>query len=87
MFDPKMFDDIAKRLTAVLPPGIKSLQEDIEANFKAVLQSAFARMDLVTREEFDVQQELLQRTRGLVDALDERVQALEAKGSKTTKKT
>ena len=77
MFDPKMFDDLAKRLAAVLPPGMKSLQEDMEANFKAVLQSAFSRMDLVTREDFEVQQELLSRTRALVDSLDERVRALE----------
>lgn len=78
MFDPRFFDDIAKRFAETLPPGIRQLQLDMERNFHAALQAAFARMDLVTREEFDVQQEVLVRTRAKVEELERQVAELEA---------
>jgi hypothetical protein len=54
-FDPKSLDDLARRLADAVPPGLTALKNDLEQNFKAVLQSGLARLDLVTRQEFDIQ--------------------------------
>ncbi|ROR34413.1 ubiquinone biosynthesis accessory factor UbiK [Inmirania thermothiophila] len=78
MISQKTIDELAKGLAAMVPPGMRELQQDMERNFRAVLQAFFARMDLVTREEFDVQAELLARTRTMVERLERRVAALEA---------
>jgi BMFP domain-containing protein YqiC len=75
--DPKMIDDIARRLSEAVPEGIRHLQEDLEQNFRAVLQSALAKMDLVTREEFDVQAAVLRRTREKLEELDKKLAQLE----------
>ena len=77
MIDPKILDDLASKLSRTLPDGIKNLQEDMEHNLKAVLQSAFSRMDLVSREEFEVQAALLARTREKLKALEHRIIELE----------
>ena len=71
-------DDLARRLVDTLPGGLKALQADAEQNFRAVLQAGLARLDLVTREEFDVQAAVLKRTREKLEALDARLAALEA---------
>lgn len=73
-----VLDDLAKRLAATLPEGLTVLRKDLESNFKAVLQSGLARMDLVSRREFDVQAAVLQRTREKLDSLEQRLAALEA---------
>ena len=78
MFDPKMLDDVAQKLSSVLPESLQTVQQDIEQNFKTVLQNAFNKMDLVTREEFDVQTNVLSRTREKVDALEKQLTELEA---------
>jgi len=85
VIDPKNLDALARRLAEAVPPGLNSLGQDLEANFKAVLQSAMRNLDLVTREEFEVQQGVLGRTRerleNLQARLTEREQALgKAKG-------
>ncbi len=77
MLDPKQLDDLAKRLAEALPPGVRQLQTDLENNFRAALQSVFARMDLVTREDFEVQQAVLARTRARLEVLEQQVMALE----------
>ncbi len=77
MFDPKSLDDLANRLAGSIPPGLQALREDMEKNFRAILQSAFAKMDLVTREEFEVQKGVLAKTRQKLEALEERVHELE----------
>jgi len=77
MFDPKQLDEIARRLAEVLPPGVRELQKDVEKNFRAVLHSALARMDLVTRDEVERLTDMLLRTRSRLDALEERVAVLE----------
>ncbi|ALA23589.1 hypothetical protein AVI51_10075 [Piscirickettsia salmonis] len=78
MFDPKLFDDMAKKIAEAMPSGLKSVQEDLERNMKTVLQSSFQKMDLVTREEFDIQSAVLAKTRLMVEALEQRVDELEA---------
>lgn len=75
--DPKRIDELARRLAAVLPEGINDLRTDMERNFRAVLQATLARMDVVTREEFDVQAGVLARTREKVEQLLQRLEELE----------
>ncbi len=79
--DPKILDDLAKKLADSVPGGIRELQSDMEKNFHAVLQSAFNRMNLVTREEFEVQAALLERTRTKLDKLSEQVANMEQNSS------
>jgi ubiquinone biosynthesis accessory factor UbiK len=76
MFDPKQFDDLAKKLFAALPPSLQNIEKDIQQKFKEVLQSAFTHMDLVTREEFDVQSKVLARTREKLEHIQTQVDAL-----------
>lgn len=84
MMDPKIFDEFARRLSAAMPPGLQSLQQDFEHNARAALQGALAKLDLVTREEFEVQSAVLARTREKVEALERRVAELEARLGKGT---
>ena len=77
MFDPKVFDDFAKKISEGLPPGVKNFQEEMEKNIKTMLQNGFAKLDLVTREEFDVQTQVLGRTRAKVDELEKKIAELE----------
>jgi BMFP domain-containing protein YqiC len=75
--DPRSLDDLARRLSAAVPPGLTALRDDLEANFKAILQAGIAKLDLVSRQEFDVQAGVLRRTREKLEALEARVAALE----------
>ena len=70
-------NDLAQKLSASLPEGVGSLKRDIEQNFKAILQSALSKMDLVSRREFDIQAGVLRRTREKLEALEKRLQELE----------
>jgi ubiquinone biosynthesis accessory factor UbiK len=78
--DPKSLniDELARRLADSLPGGLKAMQADAEQNFRAVLQAGLSRLDLVTRDEFDVQAAVLKRTREKLEALEARLAALEA---------
>ena len=76
-FDPRIVDDIARRLAGAVPENVAALRRDLEQNFKGVLQSQLARFDLVTREEFDVQSAVLRRTRERLALLEKRLAALE----------
>lgn len=71
-------DNLAKRLAASVPPGPQGARADLERNFRGLLQGAFARLDLVTREEFDVQQRVLERTREKLTQLEAELARLEA---------
>ncbi|MDH3451148.1 MAG: accessory factor UbiK family protein [Gammaproteobacteria bacterium] len=79
MFDPRFIDEFAERMMGLLPPGAAELKEDLQKNLRATLQTMFARMDLVTREEFEVQAAVLRRAREQLEALEKRVNALEEK--------
>lgn len=70
-------DELTKRLTAALPPGVNVLKEDVQNNMRSVLHSAFSKMDLVTREEFEVQTQVLARTRAKLEALEKKLAELE----------
>ncbi len=77
MFDPKSIDDIASRLADALPSGLSSVKEDMEKNFHAILQGALGKLDLVTREEFEVQKAVLAKTRSKLEALEKSVAEIE----------
>ena len=79
MIDPKAFDDLAKRFAEAVPPGVRQFQAEMEKNAHAALQATFAKLDLVTREEFEVQQGVLARTRAKLEELAKQVAELEAK--------
>jgi hypothetical protein len=78
-FDPRIIDDLARRLAGSVPESVVALRRDLEQNFKGVLQSQLARMELVTREEFDVQAAVLKRTREKLAAIEKRLAELEAR--------
>jgi hypothetical protein len=78
-FDPRLIDDLARRLAGSVPESVMALRRDLEQNFKGVLQSQLAQLDLVTREEFDVQATVLKRTREKLAALEQRLAELESK--------
>lgn len=75
-------DKLAKTLADTLPEGLRSVGDDIERNFRAVLQSGIDKLDLVTREEFEVQQAVLAKTRQKLEALEARLGSLEAPPAK-----
>ena len=83
MLDPKKcrhaVDDLAKKLADAIPDGVKQAKSDMEKTFHSILQSAFAKLDLVTREEFDVQAAVLVKTRRKLEALEAAVTVLEVK--------
>ncbi len=76
MFPPKQLEDLVKKLCETLPSGFQSFESDLRQQFKEILQSAFTHLDLVTREEFDVQVKVLARTREKVEHLQTQVDNL-----------
>jgi len=78
MIDLTHIDELARRLSSLVPPGLRESREEMQENFKAVLQSGLAKLDLVTREEFDVQRAVLLRTREKLEALERSVAELES---------
>jgi BMFP domain-containing protein YqiC len=78
MIDLNQLDDLARRLSDMVPPGLRQSREELQATFKSALQAGLGKLDLVTREEFDVQRAVLLRTREKLEALEKTVAALEA---------
>jgi hypothetical protein len=83
MIDFNQIDDLARRLSGLVPPGLREGREELQENFKSVLQSGLSRLDLVTREEFDVQRAVLLRTREKLEALQRQVEQLESQRDTT----
>ncbi|WP_339725765.1 accessory factor UbiK family protein [uncultured Paraglaciecola sp.] len=77
MLNPKKLEEIAKQISDALPPGVKNMAEGAEAKVKQVLQSQISRLDFVSREEFDIQSQVLMRTREKLAALEARLAKLE----------
>lgn len=78
MLDPKIFDDLSRRVAEGMPKGLGALQDDFERNLRAALEAALRQLNLVSRDEFDVQAAVLQRTREKLESLEARVAALES---------
>jgi ubiquinone biosynthesis accessory factor UbiK len=72
-------DEIARRLVEGLPEAARTMRRDVESNFRAVLQSSLGKLDLTTRNEFEVQTKVLERTRSMLERLEQRVAALETR--------
>ena len=81
MLKTKFIDDLARQISDGIPSGVKGLQQDLEKNIHTLLQGAFANLDLVTREEFDTQSQVLLRTREKLEQLEKIVSGMEEKKS------
>ncbi|MGI9229860.1 MAG: accessory factor UbiK family protein [Gammaproteobacteria bacterium] len=77
MSNKEQIDDLVRQLFKLLPENIEQSKQDIEKNLRAVLNASLARMNLVTREEFDIQSELLNRTRKALDDMERKVSTME----------
>lgn len=77
MLDPKKLEEIAKNISNAIPPGVKTMAGEAEEKVKQVLQAQLNKLDFVSREEFDVQSQVLIRTREKLEALEKRLSALE----------
>ncbi len=76
--DAFRIDEIARRLLERVPPALRSVQQDLESNFRAVLRERLSRLDLVSRDEFEAQTKVLERTRARLEALEARLTEMEA---------
>ena len=79
MLDPKKLEEIAKNISNAIPLGVKNMADEAEGKVKQVLQAQLTKLDFVSREEFDVQSQVLIRTREKLEALEARLAALEPK--------
>lgn len=79
-------DEIARRLAEAVPQSLRSVKDDLEKNFRSVLRSGLGKLDLVTREEFEVQEAVLARSRQKLEALEKRLESVEALKATTKKK-
>lgn len=84
MIDPKKIEEMARQVQNALPPGLRSLGEEVDKKIKQVLQSQLNKLDMVSREEFDVQTKVLMRTREKLTALEEKLAQLEAQLNRPT---
>ena len=78
MIDLSQLDELARRLSSLVPPALREGRDEMQENFKAALQAGLSKLDLVTREEFDVQRAVLARTREQLESLRALVDRLEA---------
>ena len=79
MLNMKLIDDLARQISETIPAGMKELQGDVTKNIRTLLEGTLAKLDLVTREEFDVQRKVLARSRAKIELLEKQVTELEAK--------
>lgn len=83
MIDLAQLDELARRLSSLVPPGLREGREELQQNFKSVLQAGLGKLDLVTREEFEVQRAVLARTREKLEALERDLAALSGEAPRT----
>lgn len=81
MIDPKKIEQIARQVHESMPKGLRDLGDDVEKKIRQVLQSQLTRLDLVSREEFDVQTQVLLRTREKLALLEQRISDLERRSA------
>jgi BMFP domain-containing protein YqiC len=81
--DSFRIDEIARRLLESVPPALRTVQKDLESNFRAVLREGLSKLDLVSRDEFDAQAKVLERTRSRLELLEARLTALEGGATAT----
>lgn len=81
MLDPKKIEQVARQIQGALPKGVRDLGEDFDKKLRSLLQSQLGKLDLVSREEFDIQTQVLLRTREKLVQMEQRVKALEERFS------
>ena len=81
MLDTKFIDELARQISDSIPAGVKGVQQDLEKNIHTLLQGTLAKLDLVTREEFDTQTQVLLRTREKLEQLEKTIAELEEKNA------
>ena len=79
MFDPKKLEQVAKQIQDAMPQAVKELGNDVEQKVRQVIQAQLGKLDVVNREEFDVQTQVLLRTRQKLNDLEQKMAELEAK--------
>lgn len=79
MMNSNFFDDLSKKLADAVPQNVKAARADLEKHFRQIVQSMFSKMDLITREEFDIQVHILSKTRAKLEKLEEKIKSLEEK--------
>lgn len=84
MIDPKKLEELAKNISAAIPPGMKTMAGEAEGRIKQVLQAQLTKLDFVSREEFDIQSQVLIRTREKLEALEARLAELEGTNEENT---
>ena len=77
MIDPKILNDISSKVGDTLPKGLQALQNDLQHNLHSGMETMLGKLNLVTREEFDIQQAVLMRTRAKIETLEKQVSELE----------
>lgn len=78
-FDSKMLDEVVRKITSAIPSDLKFAKENIEKNIRAAVEGVFQKLDLVTRDEFEVQTKLLSKSQQRVKELEKRIHELEEK--------
>ena len=73
----KSIENLARKLAESVPEGLRSMREELESNFRGVLRSGISKLDLVTRDEFEVQEAVLGRTREKLERLEAKLEELE----------
>lgn len=77
MIDEQLINRISSKLDSILPPGVSAFRDEIEVNLKIMLKESLGKLDLVTREEFDIQKAVLEKTQARVKQLEAAVKELE----------
>tara|TARA_B100002049_G_C15933964_1_gene313402 strand:+ start:438 stop:695 length:258 start_codon:yes stop_codon:yes gene_type:complete len=77
MIDAKIIDDLANKMSQIIPPELKNKHAEMQQQFKQLLQAQLGKMDLVTREEFDIQTKVLQKTRAQLQQMEKQLAELE----------
>lgn len=85
MFNPKLAEELAKKLYDTLPNSLHDFEKEIQRQFRDMIQATFSQLDLVTRHEFDVQTNVLARTRQKLEHLEAQVALLEKKSPQNDK--
>lgn len=83
MFDAKQLESLAKRIADAIPPGMGEVPSNVKAQIKTILMRNFEKMDLVSREEFDLQTQVLAKTRQKLEALEKVVAELESNSGRS----
>lgn len=79
MIDPKIIDDFARKISEAIPPGVSTLKNEMEQNLRTTIESLFSKLNMVSRDEFDIQAAVLKRTREKLEELEQQLTKLEKK--------